>query len=93
MATVYSMATKHEGSDVNGGAPAVAINNVHKTFGVRRVLNGISLGLGRGETLGVLGRSAACQATLWGTDWSLDRRFNGWWRRDRRAGFATGRWS
>ena len=44
--------------------PAVAVDNVHKTFGVHKVLNGISLSVGQGETLAVLGRSGTGKSVL-----------------------------
>jgi phospholipid/cholesterol/gamma-HCH transport system ATP-binding protein len=39
------------------GAPAVAVKDLHKSFGSQRVLNGITLTVPQGETLAVLGRS------------------------------------
>jgi phospholipid/cholesterol/gamma-HCH transport system ATP-binding protein len=38
-------------------APPIAIENLHKKFGDQTVLNGISLHVGHGETVAVLGRS------------------------------------
>jgi phospholipid/cholesterol/gamma-HCH transport system ATP-binding protein len=38
-------------------APAVEVDNVHKSFGASKVLNGISLSVSRGETFAILGRS------------------------------------
>lgn len=57
MATAYDSAMKQEDVSVVHAAPVVALENVRKTFGSHRVLNGISLSVGRGETLAVLGRS------------------------------------
>jgi phospholipid/cholesterol/gamma-HCH transport system ATP-binding protein len=48
----------------SGGAPVVAIDNVHKSFGIHTVLNGISLKVSRGETLAVLGRSGTGKSVL-----------------------------
>lgn len=44
--------------------PAVAVDNLHKSFGTHMVLNGISLRVGRGETLAVLGRSGTGKSVL-----------------------------
>ncbi len=44
--------------------PFVAVENVHKTFGLHRVLNGVSLSVNRGETLAVLGRSGTGKSVL-----------------------------
>jgi phospholipid/cholesterol/gamma-HCH transport system ATP-binding protein len=46
------------------GPPVVAINDVHKSFGVHKVLNGITLNVSRGETLAVLGRSGTGKSVL-----------------------------
>jgi phospholipid/cholesterol/gamma-HCH transport system ATP-binding protein len=51
--------------DKNGSAaPAVAVENLHKTFGVQHVLNGLTLAVKRGETLAVLGRSGTGKSVL-----------------------------
>jgi phospholipid/cholesterol/gamma-HCH transport system ATP-binding protein len=47
-----------------GGAPAVAVEDLHKSFGSQKVLNGISLRVDRGETLAVLGRSGTGKSVL-----------------------------
>jgi phospholipid/cholesterol/gamma-HCH transport system ATP-binding protein len=44
--------------------PAVAVSNVHKSFGILKVLNGINLSVNRGETLAVLGRSGTGKSVL-----------------------------
>ena len=44
--------------------PVVAVENVHKSFAGHNVLNGISLGVNRGETLAVLGRSGTGKSVL-----------------------------
>ncbi len=51
-------------SKVDGSAAAVAIGDVHKSFGSQKVLNGISLSVSRGETLAVLGRSGTGKSVL-----------------------------
>jgi phospholipid/cholesterol/gamma-HCH transport system ATP-binding protein len=46
------------------GGPAIAVVDLHKSFGSQKVLNGISLAVGRGETLAVLGRSGTGKSVL-----------------------------
>ena len=48
----------------DGGAPAVAVEHLRKSFGSQTVLNGISLTVSRGETLAVLGRSGTGKSVL-----------------------------
>jgi phospholipid/cholesterol/gamma-HCH transport system ATP-binding protein len=48
----------------DGGAPVVAVEDLHKSFGDQKVLNGISLSVSRGETLAVLGRSGSGKSVL-----------------------------
>jgi phospholipid/cholesterol/gamma-HCH transport system ATP-binding protein len=64
MATAYDIAMKQEQPDKDGCAPAVAIENLRKTFASQLVLNGISLSVNRGETLAVLGRSGTGKSVL-----------------------------
>ena len=45
-------------------APVVAVEDVHKSFGQHKVLNGISLSVRRGETLAMLGRSGTGKSVL-----------------------------
>jgi phospholipid/cholesterol/gamma-HCH transport system ATP-binding protein len=47
-----------------GGAPAIAVEDLHKSFGSQTVLNKISLTVSRGETLAVLGRSGTGKSVL-----------------------------
>src|ERR1700689_1615133 len=50
-----------------GGAsstPFLAVEDLHKSFGTQKVLNGISLAVKRGETLAVLGRSGTGKSVL-----------------------------
>ena len=44
--------------------PAIAIQNVTKSFGQQRVLNGVSFNVNRGETVAVLGRSGTGKSVL-----------------------------
>jgi phospholipid/cholesterol/gamma-HCH transport system ATP-binding protein len=48
----------------DGSAPAIAVDDVHKSFGSQKVLSGISLTVNRGETLAVLGRSGTGKSVL-----------------------------
>src|ERR1700678_4358798 len=63
MQTSDQIATKTKGTDKDG-APAIAVKDLHKSFGVQKVLNGISLTVSRGETLAVLGRSGTGKSVL-----------------------------
>jgi phospholipid/cholesterol/gamma-HCH transport system ATP-binding protein len=56
---VMSLADEKEDS-----TPAVAVADLHKSFGSQKVLNGISLTVSRGETLAVLGRSGTGKSVL-----------------------------
>jgi phospholipid/cholesterol/gamma-HCH transport system ATP-binding protein len=64
MATAYDIAMKQGEPKQDGSASIVAVENVHKAFGVQKVLNGITLRVGRGETLAVLGRSGTGKSVL-----------------------------
>jgi phospholipid/cholesterol/gamma-HCH transport system ATP-binding protein len=64
MATAYDNAMKQEDARQDGSVPVVAVENLHKAFGDHKVLNGISLGVSRGETLAVLGRSGTGKSVL-----------------------------
>jgi phospholipid/cholesterol/gamma-HCH transport system ATP-binding protein len=64
MATAYDIATKQEDAGREGSVPVVAVKDLHKTFGNHAVLNGVSLSVGRGETLAVLGRSGTGKSVL-----------------------------
>jgi phospholipid/cholesterol/gamma-HCH transport system ATP-binding protein len=48
----------------SGGAPVVAVEDVQKTFGIHKVLNGMTLRVSRAETLAVLGRSGTGKSVL-----------------------------
>ena len=64
MDTIDQVAIKRETAEGTGGAPAIAVENLHKSFGSQRVLDGISLTVKRGETLAVLGRSGTGKSVL-----------------------------
>jgi len=62
MTTTDHIATKREEAHQDGGASAVAVQDLHKSFESQIVLNGIGLTVSRGETLAVLGRSEPARA-------------------------------
>jgi phospholipid/cholesterol/gamma-HCH transport system ATP-binding protein len=64
MVTTFDSAMKQGRARQDGTVPAVAVEDLHKTFGSHRVLNGISLSVSRGETLAVLGRSGTGKSVL-----------------------------
>jgi phospholipid/cholesterol/gamma-HCH transport system ATP-binding protein len=64
MATAYDTAMKQDGPKQGEAALAIAVESVQKTFGNLKVLNGVSLGVHRGETLAVLGRSGTGKSVL-----------------------------
>ncbi len=57
-------AMKQAEAEEDGSAPVIAVEDLHKSFGSQRVLNGISLSVKRGETLAVLGRSGTGKSVL-----------------------------
>jgi phospholipid/cholesterol/gamma-HCH transport system ATP-binding protein len=48
----------------NGKRPAIAVQELRKSFGSQKVLNGISLQVGQGETVAVIGRSGNGKSVL-----------------------------
>jgi phospholipid/cholesterol/gamma-HCH transport system ATP-binding protein len=64
MDTIDQVAIKRETAEDAGGAPAIAVEKLHKSFGSQKVLDGISLAVKRGETLAVLGRSGTGKSVL-----------------------------
>ncbi|MGA2889941.1 MAG: ABC transporter ATP-binding protein [Terracidiphilus sp.] len=64
MTTAYDIAMKPDQSESSERTAVLAVSNVHKSFEGKRVLNGISLGVNRGETLAVLGRSGTGKSVL-----------------------------
>ena len=64
METIDQIATERTEAEEHGGAPVVAVEDLHKSFGSQNVLNGISLAVGRSETLAVLGRSGTGKSVL-----------------------------
>jgi phospholipid/cholesterol/gamma-HCH transport system ATP-binding protein len=57
-------AIRPEKAEEDSSAAAVAVEEVQKSFGAQKVLNGISLTVKRGETLAVLGRSGTGKSVL-----------------------------
>jgi len=57
-------AIEPEKAGKDSSAPAIAVDNLHKSFGSQKVLNGISLTVKPGETLAVLGRSGTGKSVL-----------------------------
>src|SRR5271166_1007960 len=64
MQTIDQVAIQPEQTARDGGASAVTVEDLHKSFGSQNVLNGISLTVKRGETLAVLGRSGTGKSVL-----------------------------
>jgi phospholipid/cholesterol/gamma-HCH transport system ATP-binding protein len=64
MAVAQDIPMKSQEDKNGSAAPAVAVENLHKTFGVQHVLNGLTLAVKRGETLAVLGRSGTGKSVL-----------------------------
>ncbi|HZW93623.1 MAG TPA: ABC transporter ATP-binding protein [Candidatus Eremiobacteraceae bacterium] len=64
MNTIDQIAIRREEAEEDGSASVVGVEELHKSFGTQRVLNGISLSVKRGETLAVLGRSGTGKSVL-----------------------------
>jgi phospholipid/cholesterol/gamma-HCH transport system ATP-binding protein len=64
MDTIDQVTTKQGPAGKDGGAPAISVEDLHKSFGSQKVLNGITLRVNRGETLAVLGRSGTGKSVL-----------------------------
>jgi len=64
MATAEIIASKQENNRGEGTAPAVAVENLHKSFGAQKVLNGVTLAVESAKTLAVLGRSGTGKSVL-----------------------------
>ncbi len=56
--------TKQAIENGDRAAPAIAVEDLHKSFGSQKVLSGIHLTVGRSETLAVLGRSGTGKSVL-----------------------------
>src|SRR5271165_2204217 len=64
MQTIEQVTTALQEDEKDSGAPVIALEDLHKSFGAQKVLNGISLTVSRGETLAVLGRSGSGKSVL-----------------------------
>ena len=64
MDAAQQIATQPPTAGEGENAPAVAVEDLHKSFGTQNVLNGVSLNVNRGETLAVLGRSGTGKSVL-----------------------------
>ncbi len=64
MDVIDQIALKPADAEQDGGASVIAVEDLHKSFGSQKVLNGISLSVRRGETLAVLGRSGTGKSVL-----------------------------
>jgi phospholipid/cholesterol/gamma-HCH transport system ATP-binding protein len=64
MDTIDQVTTELQKEEKNSDAPVIAVDDLHKSFGAQKVLNGISLTVTRGETLAVLGRSGSGKSVL-----------------------------
>jgi phospholipid/cholesterol/gamma-HCH transport system ATP-binding protein len=64
METIDQLAMERDETGEASGAPVVAVEDLHKSFGSQKVLNGITLSVKRGETLAVLGRSGTGKSVL-----------------------------
>ena len=64
MDTIDQIAMEPEEAAKDGSAPVIAVDDLHKSFGSQKVLNGISLTVNRGKTLAVLGRSGTGKSVL-----------------------------
>src|SRR5580692_5051769 len=56
--------TTEQATENDDRAPAIAVEDLHKSFGSQKVLNGINLTVSRSETLAVLGRSGTGKSVL-----------------------------
>jgi phospholipid/cholesterol/gamma-HCH transport system ATP-binding protein len=63
MSTIDQIAIKLQGNQP-GSTRVIVVENVYKSFGVQRVLNGVSLTVSKGETLAILGRSGTGKSVL-----------------------------
>ena len=64
MDTLDQVEVKREEAEKDGSVPVIAVEGLHKSFGIQKVLNGIGLSVKRGETLAVLGRSGTGKSVL-----------------------------
>jgi phospholipid/cholesterol/gamma-HCH transport system ATP-binding protein len=61
---VKQTSAKPESAQQAGSGPAMAVKGLHKSYGDQKVLNGIDLTVGSGQTVAVLGRSGTGKSVL-----------------------------
>jgi phospholipid/cholesterol/gamma-HCH transport system ATP-binding protein len=64
MATADDIAIQEAKPEQEGRAPVIVVEDLRKTYGTHKVLDGVNLGVNRGETLAVLGRSGTGKSVL-----------------------------
>jgi phospholipid/cholesterol/gamma-HCH transport system ATP-binding protein len=64
MDTADQIAMKRGETADDANTPAISVEDLHKSFGSQKVLDGVSLAVKRGETLAVLGRSGTGKSVL-----------------------------
>jgi phospholipid/cholesterol/gamma-HCH transport system ATP-binding protein len=64
MNTTYDMTVNPQETAEDSSVPVVAVKDLHKSFGEQHVLDGVSLSVGRGKTLAVLGRSGTGKSVM-----------------------------
>jgi phospholipid/cholesterol/gamma-HCH transport system ATP-binding protein len=64
MHTIDQIGMDSQETQKDGLASAIAVANLHKSFGSQKVLNGISMAVNRSETMAVLGRSGTGKSVL-----------------------------
>src|ERR1700690_2872199 len=64
MDTIDQIAMERAEGEGNASAQVITVEDLHKSFGNQKVLNGINLTISRGETLAVLGRSGTGKSVL-----------------------------
>lgn len=64
METVMQPSIEENSDPASSDAPPIQLNDLRKSFGEQRVLNGITLEMARGETLSILGRSGTGKSVL-----------------------------
>jgi phospholipid/cholesterol/gamma-HCH transport system ATP-binding protein len=62
--TAIQTAVTQAEAEEDGSSAVIAVEDLQKSFGSQKVLNGISLAVKRGETLAVLGRSGTGKSVL-----------------------------
>ena len=55
---------KHQGVEIKSSAPAIHVENLHKSFGSSHVLNGVNLGVRQGEIYALMGPNGSGKSTL-----------------------------